>query len=126
VITVVCPHLVAVDAAWDDGPDAGRWIADRLGPFGPSVGHAVPLGYPAYAVVPIPADENAEGDRGPLSVIEALLDVLGPFTGDQPVRSGIVGGLGAGGTTPPPTREPRPAWGFPSAGPRATHDQLRM
>ena len=44
MITVVCPHLVAVDAAWDDGPDAGRWIADRLGPFGPSVGHAVPLG----------------------------------------------------------------------------------
>jgi hypothetical protein len=25
---VICPHLVAVDAAWDDGPDAGRWIAD--------------------------------------------------------------------------------------------------
>ena len=94
MITVVCPHLVAVDAAWDDGPDAGRWIADRLGPFGPSVGHAVPLGYPEYAVVPIPADEDAEGDRGPLSVIEALLDVLGPFTGDQPVHSGIWEGWG--------------------------------
>ena len=94
MITVVCPHLVTVDAAWDDGPDAGRWIADRLGPFGPSVGHAVPLGYPAYAVVPIPADEDAEGDRGPLSVIEALLDVLGPFTGDQPVHSGMWEGWG--------------------------------
>lgn len=58
MITVVCPHLVAVDAAWDDGPDPGRWIADRLGPFGPSVGHAVPLGYAAHAVVPIPADED--------------------------------------------------------------------
>src|SRR5918994_4713640 len=77
VITVVSPHLVAVDAAWDDGPDAGRWIADRLGPFGPSVGHAVPLGYPAYAVVPIPADGDLEGDRGPLSAIEALIKVLG-------------------------------------------------
>jgi hypothetical protein len=91
---VVCPHLVAVDAAWDDGPDAGRWIADRLRPFGPTVGHAVPLGYPAYAVVPIPADEDAEGGRRPLSVIEALLEVLGPLTGDQPVHSGIWDGWG--------------------------------
>jgi hypothetical protein len=94
VINIVSMHLVAVDAVWDDGPDAGRWIADRLAPFGPSVGHAVPLGYAAYAVVPIPADDEPEGDRGPLSVIEALLDVLGPFTGDQPVHSGIWEGWG--------------------------------
>src|SRR3954466_9331184 len=67
VVTVVSPHLVAVDAGWDDRPDAGAWIADRLGPFGASVGHAVPLGYPAYAVVPIPPDH----DRGCLPAIEA-------------------------------------------------------
>lgn len=89
MVTVVSPHLAAVDATWDDGPDAGRWIADRLGPFGPSVGHAVPLGYPAYAVVPIPLDADLQADRGCLSAVERLLDVLGPFTGDQPVHSGM-------------------------------------
>jgi hypothetical protein len=77
VVTVVSPHLVAVDAAWDDGPAAGGWIADRLGPVGASVGHAVPLGYPAYAVVPIPSDGDLI-DGGCLSVIDALLDVLDP------------------------------------------------
>jgi hypothetical protein len=94
VVTVVSPHLVAVDAAWDDGPDAGSWIADRLGPFGPSVGHAVPLGYPAYAVVPISPDDDSDADRGCLPAIEALLDVLGSFTGDQPVHCGMWEGWG--------------------------------
>jgi hypothetical protein len=89
VVTVVSPHLVAVNAAWDDGPDAGYWIVDRLGPFGPSVGHAVPLGYPAYAVVPIPPDDDLQSEGGCLSGIEGLLDVLGPLTGDQPVHSGM-------------------------------------
>ena len=89
MVTVVSPHLVAFDAAWDDGPDAGGWIADRLGPFGASVGHAAPLGYPAYAVVPIPFDDESETDLGPLTAIEALLDVLGPFTGNQPVHCGM-------------------------------------
>jgi hypothetical protein len=94
VVTVVSPHLVAVDASWDDGPDAGRWIADKLGPFGPSVGHAVPLGYPAYAVVPIPADDDTQPDGGCLSAIECLLEVLGPFTGDQAVHCGMWEGWG--------------------------------
>jgi hypothetical protein len=94
VVTVVSPHLVAVDASWDDGPDAGRWIEDKLGPFGPSVGHAVPLGYPAYAVVPIPADDDPQPDGGCLSAIEGLLEVLGPFTGDQPVHCGMWEGWG--------------------------------
>ena len=89
MLTVVSPHLVAVGAGWDDGPGAGAWIADRIGPFGAGVGHAVPLGYPAYAVVPIPWDGDPAGDRGPLIAIEALLDVLGPFTGDQPVHTGM-------------------------------------
>jgi hypothetical protein len=94
VVTVVSPHLVAVGAAWDDGPDAGRWIAERLGPFGPSIGHAVPLGYPGYAVVPIPLDDESETDLGPLALIEALLDLLGPFTADQSVHAGMWEGWG--------------------------------
>jgi hypothetical protein len=83
---VVSPHPNAVAAAWDDGPMAGRWIAERLGPFGPSVGHAVPLGYAAYAVVRIRWDADPAGDRGPLTALDALIEVLAPFTGDQPVH----------------------------------------
>jgi hypothetical protein len=86
VVTVVSPHLLAVDAAWDDGPDAGARIADRLGPFGASVGHAVPLGYEAYAVVPVPA---LHADCGSLPVIEVLLEVLGCLTSHQPVHFGM-------------------------------------
>jgi hypothetical protein len=104
VVTVVSPHLLAVDAAWDDGPDAGAWIADRLGPFGPSVGHAVPLGYEAYAVVPVPAPHfdcercppvPADAvERESLPVIEVLLEVLGSLTSDQPVHFGMWEGWG--------------------------------
>jgi hypothetical protein len=90
VVPVVSPQLVAADAAWDDGPDAGSWIADRLGPFGAGVGHAVPLGYDAYAVVSIPPDD----DRGSMPVMEVLVDVLGPFTGHQPVHFGMWEGWG--------------------------------
>jgi hypothetical protein len=89
VVTVVSPHLLAVDAVWDDRPDAGGWIEDRLGPFGASVGHAVPLGYEAYAVVPIPPDDAPHTDRGSLPVIEVLLDVLRPLTGHQPMHFGM-------------------------------------
>jgi hypothetical protein len=88
VVTVISPHLAAAGAAWDDGPEAGGWIADRLGPFGPAVGHAVPLGYPACAVVPLPTDDGYH------SSIDALLDVLEPFTGDQPVHCGMWEGWG--------------------------------
>jgi hypothetical protein len=93
VVTVVSPHLAAAGAAWDQGPDAGGWIADQLAPFGPSVGHAVPLGYSAYAVVPMSPDDEPVDCRchAPL---EALLDVLGPFTGDQPVHCGMWEGWG--------------------------------
>lgn len=88
------PHLAAAGAAWDDGPEAGLWIADRLAPFGDSVGHAVPLGYAAYAVAPLWPDEHASADRGCLPVVEAVLDVLEPFTGDQPVHCGMWDGWG--------------------------------
>jgi hypothetical protein len=70
-----------IGVIWDDGPDAGRWIADRLAPFGPTVGHAVPIGYQAYAVAPV-------------SAIEDLLDVLGSFTGDQAVHCAMWDGWG--------------------------------
>ncbi len=94
MVSVVSPFLLAVGAAWDDRPDAGDWIADRLGPFGPSVGHAVPLGYAAYAIVPIPWDDDAEEDLGSVQTLEALLDVLEPYAGEQPVHSGMWEGFG--------------------------------
>jgi hypothetical protein len=90
MVTVVSPHLRAVAAAWEDGPDTGAWIADRLAPFGPSVGHAVPLGYSAYAVVPIPAvGEDDEDLRPELGMIEALLAVLKPFARVECVHAGM-------------------------------------
>jgi hypothetical protein len=49
----------------------------------------VPLGYPAYAVVLVPFDNDAEPDLGYFLVIDAVLDLLGPFTGDQPVHAGM-------------------------------------
>ena len=54
----------------------------------------MPLGYPAYAVVPIPPDDDVQPGGGCLFAIEGLLDVLGPFTGDQPVHSGMWDGWG--------------------------------
>jgi hypothetical protein len=104
MITVVSPHLRAVGASWSDGPATGAWIADRLGPFGPSVGHAVPLGYPAYAIVPIPvAGEDNEEPRPELDAIEALLVVLEPFTRVECVHAGMWEGFDswyASGTDP--------------------------
>ncbi|MDQ1695223.1 MAG: hypothetical protein QOJ03_576 [Frankiaceae bacterium] len=91
---MVSPYLVAVGAEWEDGLSAGGWIADRLGPFGPSVGHAVPLGYPDNAIVPIPWEEDHDEVLAPVIALDALLEVLDPFTGDQPVHSGIWPGFG--------------------------------
>jgi hypothetical protein len=94
MVTVVSRYLLAVGAAWDEGPGAGEWIIDRLGPFGPSVGHAVPLGYPAYAIVPIQWDDDDEEGRAPVTALDALLDVLEPITGDQSMHGGIWPGFG--------------------------------
>jgi hypothetical protein len=90
----ISPYLLAANAVWDDGPEAGRWIEDRLGPFGCSVGHAVPLGYPAYAVVPLVGDDDSQADDGSIPILEAVLDVLDRFTGDQPVHCGMWDGWG--------------------------------
>jgi hypothetical protein len=89
MVSVVSSHLTAVGAAWDDGPAAGRWIAKRLAPFGPSLGHAVPLGYPSYAIVPIPLADDRDEAPGCFSTVEAALDVLDYLTQDQPVHSGV-------------------------------------
>ena len=82
---VVSRHLALAGAAWDDGPAAGGWIAGRLAPFGPTLGHAVPMGYAAYAVVPIP-DEDPDGDLG---VIDRLLGILAPFTRTGTTHTGM-------------------------------------
>src|SRR4051794_28496180 len=89
VVTVVSADLLAVGAGWEDGPRAGEWIAERLAPFSDAVGHAVPLGYPAYAVVPIPFQDASETDCAPLIVTDALVDLLAPFTGEQSVHCGV-------------------------------------
>ena len=94
MVTVVSWHLLAAGAAWDEGPEAGAWIAERLGEFGPSVGHAVPSGYSAYAIVPIQWDDDDEDGRAPATALDALLDVLEPFTGDRSVHCGIWPGFG--------------------------------
>lgn len=93
------PRLTAAGASWDDGPDAGLWIVDRLAEFGASVGHAVPLGYEAYAVVRLTRSHGDGADGGDenqaaLTNLDALLDVLAPFTGDQPVHVGLWDGWG--------------------------------
>lgn len=75
-------------ADWRDGPAEGGWIAERLGPFGPSVGHAVPHGYAAYAAMRLWQEEEPLDDEGPLH-LAMLLDVLAPFTPSQPVTCGI-------------------------------------
>ncbi len=90
-------YLELAGASWDGGPQAGDWIRERLGPFGASVGHAVPWGYEAYAVVPVPLDEDdPDGVRGadPYLTLEVLLEVLAPFTGEQRVHCGLWDGWG--------------------------------
>jgi hypothetical protein len=127
VAEIVSPHLVAVGPRWEDGPAVGAWIAERLGSFGPNVGHAVPLGYPAYAIVPIPWDEDADEDRGAVTTLDALLDVLEPFSTAQTVHSGIWPGFGWMYDT---GQDPRHVAGAglsyfgPEEGPRPTQDEL--
>ncbi|UZN03898.1 hypothetical protein [Cellulomonas sp. S1-8] len=88
------PYLVAAGAAWDDGPDAGAWIAAGLGPFGASIGHAVPHGYAAYAVVTFRQADDPGETLDDADVLALVLDVLADATGDQPVHCGLWEGWG--------------------------------
>jgi hypothetical protein len=91
--------LTAAGAAWDDDPSAGEWILPLWGEFGPAVDAIVPPVYAAYAVVPFPVDGDDGGDRdvdldGAHDHLDAVLDVLAPRTGDQPVHVGLWEGWG--------------------------------
>jgi hypothetical protein len=88
-VTENSKHLMAAGAVWDDGPRAGSWIADRLWPFGPTVGNAVPLGYPVYAVVPLPSEDAPGAELGWPPIVDVLVTVLERFTGEQPVHCGM-------------------------------------
>lgn len=92
VVGMTSGVLQEAGAVWDDGPAAGGWIAARLGEFGPSVGHAVPHGYEAYAVVPLGRDPEAPRDAW--RVLGRVLDVLASSTPDQPVHCGLWEGWG--------------------------------
>lgn len=79
--------LARAGARWDDDPSAGEWILPLLGEFGPTLGHAVPQGYAAYAVVPLIRDEEDGLDPdGASERLRVLLDMLAPWTGEQQVH----------------------------------------
>ena len=80
-------YLTAAGAEWDRDPSAGAWIPPLLDQFGAALGHAVPAGYDAYAVVPIPRDTDPEIDD--YDVLDAIIDALREFTGDQPVHTAL-------------------------------------
>lgn len=85
--------LTAAGASWDLGPAAGAWIGPLLDEFGATLGHAVPAGYEAYAVVPIPwGDELPERQDYP--VLEVLIAQLAPVTGTQVVHTALWEGWG--------------------------------
>ena len=83
--TIYADGVIAAEVKLADGkvwknvtvPEKAK-VAETLDEFGPNVGHAVPLGYPAYAIVPIPwPDEDGDEDSlGPAIALDALLDVL--------------------------------------------------
>ncbi|MGF0118241.1 hypothetical protein ACQFYA_18260 [Promicromonospora sp. Marseille-Q5078] len=79
--------LARAGARWDDDPRAGEWIAPLLGEFGPTLGHAVPQAYAAYAVVPLGWDDDGDFDPDAASErIDVLLGVLAAWTGEQHVH----------------------------------------
>ncbi|MFE6971398.1 hypothetical protein [Isoptericola sp. NPDC057653] len=101
--------LARAGARWDDDPSAGEWILPLLGDFGPTLGHAVPQRYAAYAVVPLSRDD--EGDVDPDGIAErlgVLLDALAPWTGERVLHGTLwegwpslydrAGGVGSSGT----------------------------
>lgn len=82
--------LARAGARWDADPSAGEWIAPLLGEFGPTLGHAVPQTYAAYAVVPFPVDGEGDVDlEAAADRVGALATRLAPWTGVQPVHGGL-------------------------------------
>ena len=86
-------YLRAAGASWSAGPAAGEWIGPLLDEFGPTLGHAVPAGYEAYVVVPIPWGEE-DPERHDYQVLEALIEQVAPFTGAQIVHTALWEGWG--------------------------------
>lgn len=79
--------LAGAGARWDDDASAGEWIAPLLGEFGQTLGHAVPRTYDAYAVVPLPRDDEGDVDLDVVPArLDALLDRLAPWTGESPLH----------------------------------------
>lgn len=81
--------LRLADASWDDDAEAGAWLRDELTELNALVSGIVPDGYEAYAVVPLsPRVADDTEAYAPDAWLDALLDVLAPATGDQPVHCG--------------------------------------
>ena len=94
-VRAVEEDLARAGARWDDGPGAGAWILPLLDEPGAALAAHVPDVFEDYAVVPFPRD--AEGDvrsGAAFDRLDALLDVLAPWTGDQPVHVGLWEGWG--------------------------------
>lgn len=86
-------RLSAASASWEDGGVAGGWIGPLLDEFGPTLGHAIPRGYEAYAVVPLfVGDEDA--DRRDYRVLAEIIALLSPFTREQVVHTALWEGWG--------------------------------
>ena len=86
-------RLSAASASWEDGGAAGDWIGPLLDEFGPTLGHAVPRGYEAYAVVPLFVGEEGS-DRRDYRILAEMIAVLSPFTREQVVHSALWEGWG--------------------------------
>lgn len=112
--------------AWDDDAAAGKWIADRLGDFGPRVDGTVPRGYAAYACVPLPGD-HATGASPAVTQAETLARVLAPFTGGMPIHLALWTGhsfLYDHGTDPRATSGVGVFVGWSEDEPRPTEEEL--
>lgn len=86
-------RLSAASASWENGDAAGGWIGPLLDEFGPTLGHAVPRDYEAYAVVPLFVGEEG-ADRRDYRVLAEIIDLLSPFTPEQVVHTALWEGWG--------------------------------
>ena len=91
--------LARAGARWDDDPSAGEWNLPLLGEFGAAIVAIVPPVFEAHAVVPLPLDDDEPEERdvdqeGASERLAAVLEVLGPWTGEQAVHVGLWEGWG--------------------------------